>query len=95
MQGLVLTAPAVDNKRDLPLRVLELLRPVLMRLIPGVRMVPSIPLAKTTPRADVVRSCPLPVNHKRDISCCLQPFYAEANSANAHSPSIPLAKTTP
>ena len=50
----MLTAPAVDAERDLALRVLELLRPVLLRLIPGARIIPAIPLEKTTTRVDVV-----------------------------------------
>ena len=61
LQGLVLTAPAVDAERDLALRFLELLRPVLLRLLPGARIVPSIPLEKTTTRADVVSAWQRPV----------------------------------
>ena len=54
-QGIVMTSPAVDVERDLSLRILQFLQPMLLLLCPNVRLIPAIPVDFNTPLPDVVR----------------------------------------
>ncbi|KAK9807159.1 hypothetical protein WJX73_002203 [Symbiochloris irregularis] len=48
-KGILLASPAVDVERDLPLRVLSFLKPLLLRICPNARLVPAIPVENATP----------------------------------------------
>lgn len=56
LQGIVTTSPAVDVARDLALKVLQLLQPLLLRLCPTARLIPAIPVDFNTPDPEVVSS---------------------------------------
>ena len=51
---MVLTAPAVDKEKDLAHRVLAVLAPILNRFVPGVRIIPSLPLEDLSSKEAVV-----------------------------------------
>lgn len=77
-QGLVLTAPAVDAEPNLAWRLIVALRHVLTWLIPGVRVMPQVPLEKTTPKAEVVGPQPVApftcMPSLRGPGCAADPF---------------------
>ena len=58
VQGLVLTAPGIDVAKDLALRVMSLLAPLLVLLIPGVRLIPALPVEQVSSKEAVVRPLP-------------------------------------
>ena len=55
VQGIVTTSPAIDVQRDLALRVLQVLKPLLLHICPNARLVPAIPVEENTPIPEVVR----------------------------------------
>ena len=55
VQGLVLTSPAVDKEKDLALTIMGYIAPLLVALIPGVRLIPAIPVEEVSHKESVVR----------------------------------------
>ena len=84
-QGLLLTSPAVDKEPDFATKVMTVIRPLMLLLIPGVRIIPAIPVEEVSSKVAVVSAA-------ADLGSSYEPAPAQVSTSALRLPGQPCTE---